>query len=227
MAKHDRPLRVESTPSPARLGCSKAVVAGPRPSKLSRPTELSPLACVALGRSRELQPFWHVMARPVATAWTHPSQNCGASRGKSVALRRSPGTRGDQRCFVARGPRSLSPGRGGGVGQGLAREARRRSFAGEGLWRVFACQALIGATASAWSPRRSHAMGHDLPTRSPVGGTGSPTAIPHRGKLGSLLISGPALARLRPTSLGCRPSQASRDNRRLREPACSASAPAA
>ena len=31
----------------------------------------------------------------------------------------------------------------------MAREARRRCFAGTDPWRVFACQALNGATASA------------------------------------------------------------------------------
>ena len=46
----------------------------------------------------------------------------------------------------------------GGVGQGLAREARRRCFAGTGVWRVFACRVLNGATASTWPPPNSNAV---------------------------------------------------------------------
>ena len=40
----------------------------------------------------------------------------------------------------------------------MAREARRRCFAGTSLWRVFACRALNGATASAWPPPNSNVV---------------------------------------------------------------------
>ena len=40
----------------------------------------------------------------------------------------------------------------------MAGEARRRCFEGTGVWRVFACQALNGATASALPPPHSKAV---------------------------------------------------------------------
>ena len=82
-----------------------------------------------------------------------------AEKGSAVA-RRGPRctARRSRCCLVARRPPVLPPGRGWGVGQGLAREARRRCFAGAGVWRVFACRALNGATASAWPPPNSNAV---------------------------------------------------------------------
>ena len=78
-----------------------------------------------------------------------------ASRLPGVACARPAGP--VRRCLVARRPPVLPPGRGWGVGQGLAGEARRRCIAGTGVWRVFACRALNGATASAWPPPHSNA----------------------------------------------------------------------
>ena len=68
----------------------------------------------------------------------------------------------------------------GVAGSGRAWHARRGGdlSLGDGPSRVFACQAMNGATASAWSPRRSHATAHDLPTRSPAGKQAHPPRFP-------------------------------------------------
>ena len=47
----------------------------------------------------------------------------------------------------------------------MVREARRRCFAGTGVWRVFACRALNGVTASAWPPPNSNAVAFEAARR--------------------------------------------------------------
>ena len=58
----------------------------------------------------------------------------------------------------------------------MAGEARRRCFAGTGVWRVFACQALNGATASALPPPHAKAVVFSADRRK---GSSEPTTATH------------------------------------------------